>query len=540
MKKKVVLPTLIFLFIIYFLFSCSYSDEIYIDQIGYPSGLPKTAMVEGPADQFKITDLKGQELLSREKGPIIKDKNTGKAVAKIDFSEITLPGNYYVCFGKAQRKITIADNPYEKILRSALKTFYLQRCGMAIDDKETGLKHGPCHTKGTDFLPSTGKSGRKNVCGGWHDAGDYGKYVPPANYAVSTLLFYYPLITELKYEIDWMLAMQDPKSGGVYHKVAGKSFEPFILPDQDQEPRFIFRISTAATAGFAGTMAQAALAFRKHDPAYSRKLLSAAQNAWRFLEKNRTIVPPGGFNNDPDVTTGVYGDTDDGDERLFAAAELIGATGEQKYQDYFARHYDQYDPGNTAVLGWQDFRHHAYISYLLLPEKLTSAGIRTKVMQRFVSFAETLVARGRGNGFNVVLRGEDYRWGSNGLLMDYAKALIFAHLFTGETKYKELALEQLHYILGRNAHNICFVTGFGEKTVTQLHHRPSLASGRELPGYMAGGPNKFLQDEVVRTIFRNDTPPALAYLDDRNSYSTNENSIYWNASLAFVLGYFCR
>jgi len=97
-------------------------------------------------------------------------------------------------------------------------------------------------------------------------------------------------------------------------------------------------------------------------------------------------------------------------------------------------------------------------------------------------------------------------------------------------------LEQLHYILGRNAHDLCFITGFGENTVTQLHHRPSIASGLELPGFMAGGPNKYLQDERTRAVFNYDTPPALVYLDDKESYSTNENSIYWNANLVFVLG----
>ena len=541
MKKNLVI-----LLAVFSLFSITFADEIYLDQLGYLTNSTKIAFVEGAPKQFNISDPKGTTLLAGDKAAEFLDPATGKTIARIDFSKLTAPGNYYLYFGQARRDLTIAKDPYRKVLAAALKSFDLQNCGRSIDDRQTGLKHKACHTHDAQFLLSTGKKGWKNVCGGWHDAGDYGKYVPPANYAVSTLLFYcglhkeveHPLLKELRYEIDWLLTMQDAESGGVYHKVTGKNFEPFILPDRDKEPRYISRVSSTATAGFAGTMAQAYLSFKKSDPKYANKLLAVALHAWQFLEKNQKIIPPGGFDNDPEVETGIYGDTVDGDERLFASVQLLGATGDPKYHEYFAKNYGEYDPSGTAKLGWQDFRHHAYISYLLLPKKLTSSEIRAKVKQHFVSFADNLARQAKKNGFGIVLKNQDYRWGSNGLLMDYAKALIFAHLFTGKMEYKELALEQLHYILGRNAHNICFVTGFGEKQVTQLHHRPSIASGLELPGFLAGGPNKFLQDEVVKTVFHNDTPPALVYLDDKDSYSTNENSIYWNASMAFVLGYF--
>jgi endoglucanase len=541
MKKNLVIVLLVF-----GLFSVAFADEIFLDQLGYLLNSAKIAFVEGAPKQFKISDPRGEILLAGNKSTEIFDSDTGKTIAGIDFSELTAPGNYYLYFGQARRDLTIAKDPYEKVLVAVLKSFNLQSCGRPIDDRQTGLRHKACHTHDAQFHSSTGKKGRKNVTGGWHDAGDYGKYVSPANYAVSTLLFYCKinkagkqvLLKELRRELDWLLAMQDAESGGVYHKVTRKNFEPFYLPDQDKEPRYIFRVSSAATAGFAGTMAQAYLSFKGSDPQYANKLLAAALRAWQFLKKNQNIVPPGGFDNDPEVKTGVYGDIVDGDERLFASAQLLGATGDPKYNEYYVKNYGKYDPSDTTKLGWQDFRHHAYVSYLLLPVKVTSSEIRAKVRQRFISFADNLVRRAKGNGFGVVLKGQDYRWGSNGLLMDYAKALIFAHLFTGKMEYKKLALEQLHYILGRNAHDICFVTGFGKKTVTQLHHRPLIASRLELPGFLAGGPNKYLQDEVVRTVFHNDTPPAMVYLDDKDSYSTNENSIYWNASLALVVGYF--
>lgn len=534
------------LFIVFCLFSSAQADDIYLDQLGYLTDSPKTAIVEGTPKEFKITDLNGTTMLTGNKTAAIFDPETGKTVARIDFSKLAAPGEYYLHFGQTRRDLMIGENPYREVRSATLRSFYLQRCGQAIDDRTTGLKYPACHTHDAQYLPSTGKSGQKVVSGGWHDAGDYGKYVPPANYAASTLLFSChfnktlapAILKELRYELDWLLKMQEIKTGGVYHKATRKDFEPFILPDRDKERRYLSRISSAATAGFAGTLAQAAQAFKKSDPKYSAKLVKAAQRAWQFLEKEPGIVPPGGFDNDPEIKTGAYGDTNDGDERLFAAVALLGATGSRKYQDYFIRNYRRYDPGDTSRLGWQDLRHHAYIAYLLLPEQRTMPEVRTEVKQRFISFAEKLVQQAKTNGFGVVMKSDDYRWGSNGLLMDYAKALLFAQLFTGESKYRDLAQEQLHYVLGRNGHDLCYITGFGEKTVTHLHHRPSIASGRELPGFLAGGPNKYLQDGLIKSVFTPKTPPALVYLDEKDSYSTNENAIYWNASLLLVLSAF--
>ncbi len=99
---------------------------------------------------------------------------------------------------------------------------------------------------------------------------------------------------------------------------------------------------------------------------------------------------------------------------------------------------------------------------------------------------------------------------------------------------------QLNYILGTNAHNISFVTGVGSKSVMHPHHRPSWADGilAPVPGLLAGGPNQYLNDDVLKRNFNAETPPALCYIDSVESYASNEIAINWNASLVFVLGYF--
>ena len=52
---------------------------------------------------------------------------------------------------------------------------------------------------------------------------------------------------EALWNIRWMLAMQDPADGGVYHKLTNASFDAFIAPDKAVTPRYVVQKSTAAT-----------------------------------------------------------------------------------------------------------------------------------------------------------------------------------------------------------------------------------------------------------------------------------------------------
>jgi endoglucanase len=104
-----------------------------------------------------------------------------------------------------------------------------------------------------------------------------------------------------------------------------------------------------------------------------------------------------------------------------------------------------------------------------------------------------------------------------------------AHRLTQETKYLLAAEEVSDYLLGKNGVSTCFVTGFGERSPMNIHHRQSIADGikEPVPGLLAGGANRGKQDR-----HRVDYPykePAKSYIDDTNSYASNEITVYWNA-----------
>lgn len=86
--------------------------------------------------------------------------------------------------------------------------------------------------------------------------------------------------------------------------------------------------------------------------------------------------------------------------------------------------------------------------------------------------------------------------------------------------------------MGRNGTSYAFVTGYGDKTPMNPHHRPSGADGVEapVPGLIAGGPNPGQQDGCS---YPSDIPDQ-SYVDDYCSYASNEIAINWNAPLVYL------
>ncbi|MBP5715800.1 MAG: glycoside hydrolase family 9 protein, partial [Bacteroidales bacterium] len=80
----------------------------------------------------------------------------------------------------------------------------------------------------------------------------------------------------------------------------------------------------------------------------------------------------------------------------------------------------------------------------------------------------------------------------------------------------------------------CYVTGIGQKSPLNPHHRISMADGIDdpIPGLLVGGPNPSRQDQLDYPT----THPDEVYLDVTESFASNEVAINWNASLVTLLG----
>ncbi|MBN1155196.1 glycoside hydrolase family 9 protein [candidate division KSB1 bacterium] len=559
---------LIFFALLFLIAGCAANESasekfILVNQIGYRPEYNKKAFTNIDADTFEIVNTEtGEQIYTGQLKLHHKDDpSTGETLLIGDFSDLKDAGNYTIRIGHNQSvQFEISEQPYDDAYASALKSFYFQRCGTELETRYAGeFSHPICHAQDATYHVSTHMDGVRDMTGGWHDAGDYGKYIVNAGITVGTMLMayeHYPtwfggddimipesdnsipdILDECRYELEWFLKMQH-ENGGVHHKVTRENFAPFIMPEDDDATRFIFEISSTATADYCAVMALASRIYTSFDRAFSKTCLDAALKAWRFLEQNPEIIPVGGFRNPDGVNTGGYGDATDRDERLWAAVELYITTGAQGYHEYYRKNYQENDI-ISRQMSWPQVECLAHLSYLHTDRQSTDPKIRAEIVNSLVSYCDKLVEMHAESGLHVLLQANDYEWGSNSTVMNRAILLIAAYEETADTNYLHVAYDQLHYILGVNIHGMTFITGVGDRYPQNIHQRQAGADNITEPisGFLAGGANAKLQDAALRRAFTRETPPARSYLDVLESYASNEVAINWNAPLLYVMGY---
>jgi len=131
-----------------------------------------------------------------------------------------------------------------------------------------------------------------------------------------------------------------------------------------------------------------------------------------------------------------------------------------------------------------------------------------------------------------------FEWGSNNLVLNDLVVVATAYDLSGNLNYRNGVLRGLSYLLGRNALNQSYVTGYGEHASHQQHTRIYAHElNSELPsppkGSLAGGPNSGIQDPTAASLLKG-CKPQFCYVDEIQSYSTNEIAINWNSTLAWV------
>ncbi len=567
MKKRIIIKVLIILAminIIYATENTATGTNVKIDQNGYLPDEFKYVIVTAKSKNFTIKRIEDNKpvFYGELRGPV-SDYNSGDNCYIGNFTKFNQPGQYFIETDNAgiSYNFKIGNDIFQKAFYKVMRGFYLQRCGMAVKDPN-GYGHPACHLKQAILHPTLLEKGEIDVTGGWHDAGDYGKYVVNSGISTATLLYAYErypeklknfkldlseqtnnslpdILAEAKWNIDWMLKMQR-KDGAVYHKVTTERFPDMLKKaEDDNEQQFIYEITTTATGNLAAVAAIAARVYKDFDSGFSQKCLNAAEKAWKFLYYHPEQIPASGFKNPPGTNTGQYSDGFDGDERFWAAMELFLTTGKETYKDYISKNYSYWQPVVSAPAYWWEVYVLAMLSYLYSTRKDRDEQLIDRIKNDLEKHADLLLERIEKNGYKYVLEEKDYIWGSNSVALNYAINLLVASefLYNGRSaNYKQGAMEIVHYLFGRNPFSKSYVTGIGQNYVRNIHHRPSVADDLEepYPGLLAGGPNMKKSDPVLRQLSF-DTPAAKCFVDDTGSYASNEIAINWNAPLAYVL-----
>ena len=503
--------------------------NIQINQLGYTPDMQKTALLRGKLDsQMQVRNAAGEIVLTV---PVSNQRAQlwGDDLATADFSALTATGCYTLhCGEESSHPFSITDVPYASCLTALVDMLYLQRCGDDLNPEAGCFAHPACHTS---MARVYGTEEWREVSGGWHDAGDYGRYIVPAAKTIADVLLawqwnaaaFIPGLThlpeEVRWELEWMLKLQR-EDGAVYHKVSCASFCGMIMPHEEKEELILSPISTTATGDFAAVMAMASRFYQPTDAAFAKRMRDAAVRAWEFLATSEPIL----FRNPEGIRTGGYGDGRDADERLWAAVELALTCG-GSYFTIASQMLAEADRSHAA-LGWGDVRGYAAIEGIDLP------GDAGELCRQWVlSEAERLY--NRINAYGVTLT--DYMpWGSNMDISNHGMMFIKAFMLTGDTNYRLAAQKQLHYLLGANPTSYCYVSGFGAQPMSHPHHRPSVAQGTAMPGMLSGGPCSSLADACAKAHLQGQ-PAGKCFVDDHASYSTNEICIYWNSPLIALM-----
>jgi endoglucanase len=550
--------------LVLFLFSCqsiepkhkeSVNKNIRLNQIGYhPKSNKQFILADTTATQFQLLNYQQETVYT---GRVKSNGNwgpSGEAVYMGDFSSFEVPGTYQIIVNeRTSYPFDIKANLYQEAWHASIKSYYFQRASLPIEKKFDSLFYRAAgHPDMRCFYhPSSGKtSGFLASPGGWYDAGDYGKYV--VNGALSTgqmLLLYalYPqavadqtlhipesgngvndLLDELKYELDWLLTMQD-EDGGVFHKLTAKNFSGFISPEAYDLDRYVIGKGTAASLDFAAVIAQSARLLAPTHELWSQMALGAAEKAWKWAQLN----PQRAFSNPDDVKTGEYGDTQFDDDFYWAAAELYLATQEAMYLNYLQSNKEtyQHQPTNS----WKFFTRNVAFASLLIHQDLIDPKLYETLKKEHLLLSDSLLEVINHHPYRIALN--TFEWGSNSDILNQALLLCLAHQLTAEEKYLIGAEQITDYVFGKNATGYSFLTGFGSKRVRFPHHRPSGADRilKPIPGFIVGGPNGDRQDQQEVTY--TSALPAKAYQDVQPSYASNEVCLNWNAPAVFVLGY---
>jgi endoglucanase len=262
--------------------------------------------------------------------------------------------------------------------------------------------------------------------------------------------------------------------------------------------------------------------------------LQAAEVAWQAANTHPAMF----YGSIPGEGGGDYGDGNVQDEFYWAATELYITTGKDEYQNFVTQstHFQQFSSGlpiawpNTAALG--------SISLALLPNGLPADDI-ARLRDQIVQAADRYLETSRAEGYRAPITASDYVWGSNSGVLNNAIILALAYDFTGDPRYLDGVTASMDYLLGANAVNQSFVSGYGTVSMAHPHHRFWANQGSyppPPPGAIAGGPNGSPADDTaIRTI--GSLPTARRYIDDIGSFSTNEVAINWNAPLVWVTAF---
>ncbi|WP_430906031.1 phytase [Maribacter sp. 2-571] len=543
------------------------TDKIHVNQVGYETLHPKDFRTNFSAASFQLLDTDNNVVFTGNMSDSKYDKYANENVFKGDFSDFTTPGRYRVKVNEqTSPAFVIGDRVYQELFRTSLRGIYSSRCSYAVQHEVVG--HPKCHLHAGKqrYVDGNYIADNRNVEGGWHNGGDYRRSTMSHAQAVNRMLEIaelFPrefdeipsslasnerisgmpdLLIEAKWGLDWMIKMMNDDGGVSIGLGPVQDSHPSRVPPQNDDTEYLIGDVYSTNTGKVGAvLARANRVFKDYDTPFANRCQQKAIAAWNFLNAN-------GRTGSADTVEAYRFDFTYQEDFLWLSMELYINTGEQKYHDKFVAIYNSYSKLNYPFPEENPNTHSMRIEnllqvlqrYCLIENRAVNATIKNDIINAMKAQLGSYMAQNTSDGYGNILP-EKY-WEHRhtiGNMLHKAWTLMGAYQITGDIKYKNVALDQFHILLGRNALGKVFITGVGSSPVTTPHFRPFSISDAAPSGLPVKGPS---HDRSYLNSNYNDNvpPPAKAYIDAYNKHWVNEPDIEVMGYLIAFSGYFLQ
>ena len=425
-----------------------------VDQVGYPSGSEKAVLfkAEEPPKEFYVCDLdSGSRVYTGEIQRSVYSESLSEYVCAGYFNELKTPGRYCIYTDELGESysFSIGEDVYGDVFSEALRKYYVNRCGISTSESYAGeITHSACHTTMAHLQENEAVA--VDVTGGWHMDETAGRDAALGSRIAETLLLAYEMnpsaftdnlgipesgngipdiLDEVRYEAQWLLKMQDTKTGGVYGAAVtegAKGTDVFALPV------LVTPVSMDATISFAAMMGRFSFFYQQYDADFATTALKAADRAFScFLNNQKTADNTAAFK---------------------AAAQLYRATGSDSYKGVLEECFERSDfeelfkKDENVFLGC--------VTYLTINQKVDVERC-TYLMKLLMQLSEDIARRASETGYLVTdpADGDDF----SEFLRQMRTLTITDHIIYNY-EYTTIIENHIHYLAGMNPSAVNYLT----------------------------------------------------------------------------------
>ena len=441
----------------------SSTPHILIDQLGYQEGGTKTVVLFGESipNSFEVVDTALDVVVFIGKIDNVSYKEDLRMnVAYGDFTDLKKEGHYRIRADKLgySYEFSISDDIYDELLNNSIKEYYFNRCGMTLTEEYSKERsHTACHTSKAVLRDDMNVS--IDVTGGWHQDDNGSKTIEDASKAIGTMLLSYELfpnsfkdnvgipesgndipdiLDEIKYEIDWLIKMQNESTGEVYSALTIKE------DDGAKITSYVEKSTSSSARAFSYALSKFGYLYQKYDREFSTDCLKRADRAWKYARLN-----------DESLGSSEEGlSLEDRSWEYAASSEIYRATGNKEYKDYIENF--------LGTLTESEWKVNEVLFLGLITYINTKQDVNTEycayITDRILKDAEEVSSKVRAADFLVP---ENISENNNLELLDQMILMTLVDYVIPNHEYDTIIENYLHYFLGLNKKSVCYLDDIG-------------------------------------------------------------------------------